>query len=105
MRRSHWRRDRPSRRRDSVPGRLVDRRRPRTWRRPAAQGGQALVETALVLPVLLLLAFGVVGATRLTQARMEVSAVAREAARAAALTDGAADATSQGLARGREVAA
>jgi hypothetical protein len=88
-----------------VPVRLVDRWRSRTWRPPAAQRGQALVETALVLPVLLLLAFGVVGATRLTQARMEVSAVAREAARAAALTDDAAEATSRGLARGHDVAA
>lgn len=47
--------------------------------------GQALVETALVLPLLLFLAFGVLAVARITQARMEVSAVAREAARAAAM--------------------
>lgn len=48
-------------------------------RRP--REGQALLETALALPVLLVLVFGVVGAGRLTEAKMEVSAVAREAAR------------------------
>lgn len=45
--------------------------------------GEALLETALVLPLLLLLAFGVIGAGRVTQARLGVAAVAREAARAA----------------------
>jgi len=87
-----------------VPGRFAEWSRSSVpgWR--AAQGGQALVETALVLPVLLLLAFGVVAVTRVTQARMEVSAVAREAARAAALADGPGEATRRGLARGHEVA-
>jgi Flp pilus assembly protein TadG len=68
------------------------------------QRGQALVETALVLPVLLLLAFGVVGGGRVTQAQMGVSAVAREAARAAALADEPSAATLAGLERGQEVA-
>lgn len=67
--------------------------------------GQALVETALVIPVLLLLAFGVVAVGRLTQAQMAVSAVAREAARAAALASTQAEALADGTARGHEVAA
>lgn len=45
--------------------------------------GQALLETALVLPLLLLLAFGVVGAGRVTQARLGVGAASRESARVA----------------------
>ncbi|MGD9891048.1 MAG: TadE/TadG family type IV pilus assembly protein [Dehalococcoidia bacterium] len=87
-----------------MPGRLAEWSRSSIRRWWVAQDGQALVETALVLPLLLLLAFGVVGVTRVTQARMEVSAVAREAARAAALADSPAEATSYGLARGHEVA-
>jgi hypothetical protein len=51
-------------------------------RRPA----QALVEAALILPLLLLLALGGVGIGRLVQARMAIDAVAREAARAAVLS-------------------
>ena len=66
--------------------------------------GQALVETALVLPVLLLLAFGVVAVGRVTQAQLGVSAVAREAARAAALADDSATALAIGMERGQEVA-
>lgn len=74
----------------------------RSWLR--AQRGNALVETALVLPLLLLLAFGVIGAGRIVQAQMGVSAVAREAARAGALANGSADAAARGVARGEEVA-
>lgn len=48
-----------------------------------ARRGDALLETALVLPLLLILAFGVVGAGRVTQARLGVGAASREAARAA----------------------
>jgi hypothetical protein len=66
--------------------------------------GQALVETALVVPLLLILAFGVVAAGRVAHGQMAVSAVAREAARAAALADTAADARARGIARAREVA-
>lgn len=66
--------------------------------------GQALVELALVIPILLLLAFGVVAAGRVTQAQMGVSAVAREAARAAALANDSGQAAVDGIARGREVA-
>lgn len=70
----------------------------------SAGQGQALVETALVLPILLVLAFGVIGAGRVTQARMGVDAVAREAARAAALASEPSTALSQGIARGQVVA-
>ncbi len=68
------------------------------------QRGQALVETALVVPLLLLLAFGVIGVGRVVQAQMGVSAVARESARAAALANDPAEAMAVGLARAQEVA-
>ena len=70
----------------------------------ARQRGQALVETALVVPMLLVLAFGVIGVGRVTQAEMGVSAVAREAARSAALADDPATAALAGVTRGQEVA-
>ena len=73
-------------------------------KRLAAERGQALVETALVIPMLLLLAFGVIGVGRVAQGQMGVSAVAREAARTAALADSPTEASLRGLARGQEVA-
>ena len=57
-----------------------------------------------MLPVLLLLAFGVIGAARVTQAQMGVSAVSREAARAGAFASSPADAVARATARGRDVA-
>lgn len=75
----------------------------RTW--DASQSGQALVEVALVLPVLLLLALGVVGVGRVVEASMGVTAVAREAARAAALANSREAAMNRGIVRGQEVAA
>ena len=73
---------------------------------PCGKGrrGQALLEVALVLPVLLFLAFGVIAAGRVTQAKLGVSAVAREAARAAAQSGGAAEASRRGHSRAAEVA-
>jgi hypothetical protein len=62
------------------------------------------VELALVIPLLLFLAFGVVAVGRVTDAQMRVSAVAREAARAAALASDPGEAASQGMTRGQEVA-
>jgi hypothetical protein len=59
----------------------VSTRTHRTRRR-----GQALVEAALVIPLLLLLALGVVGIGRLVQARMALDAITREAVRAAVLS-------------------
>lgn len=84
----------------------MDRKRAPGWRAGIGwQRGQALVETALVLPLLLVLAFGVIGVGRVTQARMGVDAVAREAARSAALASDPGNALSQGTARGQAVAA
>ena len=80
---------------------------PRASGRAVAQTlrrGQALIETALVLPVLLLLVFGLVAVGRLTLARSSVSAVAREAARAAAGASSGPEAVARGLDRGRAVA-
>jgi len=68
------------------------------------QRAAALIETALVLPVILLLVFGVIGVDRLIQARIAVSAVAHEAARSAALANTATEASQQGMARAQEVA-
>lgn len=76
-----------------------------TDRRRASQRGQALVETALVVPLALLLAFAVVGVGRVTQAQMGVRAVAREAARAASLASSAGEAGARGVGRGQDVAA
>lgn len=67
---------------------------------PRARRGEALLETALALPLVLLLAFGVIGAGRVTQARLGAGAVAREAARAAAESGSA----PTGRDRGTEVA-
>ncbi|MGE3857708.1 MAG: TadE/TadG family type IV pilus assembly protein, partial [Dehalococcoidia bacterium] len=47
------------------------------------QSGSALIETALVIPVLLLFVVGVVMAGRVVQAQIAVQAVAREAGRTA----------------------
>ena len=66
--------------------------------------GAALVEAALLIPVLMVLVFGVVGVTKLEQTVMAVSAVSREAARSAALADSASQAVSNGEARGQQVA-
>ena len=85
---------------------------PGTSRHPTGRGaehagrrGQALVEVALVIPLLLLLGFGVIGVGLVTQAQLGVSAVAREAARAGALAGSPAEARALGLSRGQEVAA
>lgn len=77
------------------------------WNRPSGhqgQRGQALVETAFVLPLLLFLAFAVLGAARVTQAQMGISAVSREAARAGALASSPSDAVLQATVRGQEIA-
>ena len=53
----------------------------RRRKRLRGESGQALVEAALVIPVLLLLAFGVVMAGRVSHAKIAVQAAAREASR------------------------
>lgn len=49
------------------------------------ESGQALVEAALAIPVLLLLVFGVVAAGRVVEAKIAVQAAARESSRALAV--------------------
>ena len=66
--------------------------------------GSVLIETAIVMPVLLVLALGVVGVSRVIQADTAIIAVAREAARSAAMANNASEAASRGLARGQNVA-
>jgi hypothetical protein len=68
------------------------------------QGAQAPVELALILPVVLLLVFGLLGAARVTTTLLSVGAVAREAARAGALGASPVDAWERGMRRGQLVA-
>ncbi len=65
--------------------------------------GQALVELAIAIPILLVLALGVVGAGRVIHARVAIDAVAREAARAVATAPDPCDGTIA-VARARAVA-
>jgi Flp pilus assembly protein TadG len=67
--------------------------------------GQALVETAIALPVVLLIALGVLGVARVTNALMAVTVASREAARAAARAPDADTAWDWGTRRGQQVAA
>lgn len=67
--------------------------------------GQAVLEAAIILPLLLLLAFGVVGAERVVRDQAGVQAVAHDAARAAALAGDAGGAAQQGLKAGEATAA
>ncbi len=62
------------------------------------ESGSALIEAALVLPAVLVIAFGVVMAGRVAQAQVAVQAAAREAGRALAVAPSA----SAGLASARE---
>ncbi len=63
----------------------------RRWRRDGVSGmlgcerGQALVEAAIAIPVLLVLVFGVVAVGRVVQAKIAVQAAAREAGRTLAV--------------------
>ncbi len=83
-----------------VPSRGKARRR----RLPADESGQALVEAALVIPVLLLLAFGVVMAGRVSHAKVAVQAAAREASRTLATAPSEPDGMAGALETGRSVA-
>jgi hypothetical protein len=65
--------------------------------------GQALVESALVLPLMLLLVFGVVMSGRLVQAQLAVQAAAREAGRSLAAAPSRSDGLADAEARAREV--
>ena len=55
--------------------------------RRESEDGAAAVEFALVLPVLLLLIFGIVDFGRMLNAKITINQAAREGARAAALVD------------------
>ncbi len=70
----------------------------------ADESGGALVEAALVLPVVLVIAFVVVMVGRVARAEIGVHAVAREAARTLATSASAADGIDAAQARAREVA-
>ncbi|MGE0538772.1 MAG: TadE family protein [Dehalococcoidia bacterium] len=69
------------------------------------QDGQALVETALVIPVLLILAFGVIFVGRVTHATVAVQAAGREAGRTLATAPSEAEGLATGEERGGAVAA
>jgi hypothetical protein len=68
------------------------------------QSAQALVEMALLLPVVLALVFGTIAISRIVQTRTAVIGVAQEAARAAALASSPTDASARMRARAELVA-
>ena len=76
---------------DAIVAALLVEAQPRQ-RLPVRQPAQALVEVAVLLPVVLLLVFGTIGVSRYVQTHAAVVAVAHEAARAAALASGSSDA-------------
>jgi TadE-like protein len=65
------------------------RRRERTGRAP--DRGAAVVEAALVFPLLLLLMFGIIDFGRMLNAQIKISEAAREGARALSLNESAGD--------------
>jgi hypothetical protein len=67
--------------------------------------GQALVELACGLPVILLLVFGLLGVARVTTGLLGLTAVTREAAQVGARAPDAATAYEWAVARGQQVAA
>ena len=66
--------------------------------------GQAAVEAALVLPLILLLVLGVFAAGVVGRTDSALLAVAQDAARAAATSTTASEAVAHGVARGQQVA-
>jgi hypothetical protein len=89
---------------DAVVEALLEEARLRDKSGLFRQSAQALVEMALLLPVVLALVFGTVAISRIVQTRTAVIAVAQEAARAAALASSPADATARMRARAALVA-
>ena len=73
-------------------------------KRVRGESGQALVEAALVIPVLLLLAFGVVMAGRVSHAKIAVQAAAREASRTLATASSEDEGLADALQTARSVA-
>lgn len=74
-------------------------------RRLGDETGQALVEAALAVPVLLVLVFGVVAAGRVTEAKVAVQAAARESGRALAVAPSEEQGVADALAAAEAVAA
>ena len=70
----------------------------------SAARGQALVEAALVLPLMFMLVLGVFAAGVVGRTDAALLAVAQEAARAAATASNSGDAAAHGVARGAQVA-
>lgn len=68
------------------------------------ESGQALVEAALAIPVLLVLAFGVVAVGRITEAKIAVQAAARESSRALAVAPSEEQGIADALTAGENVA-
>jgi len=80
-------------------------RRLRTVRQEAGgESGQALVEAALAIPVLLVLVFGVVAAGRVVEAKIAVQAAARESSRALAVAPSEEQGIADALTAGENVA-
>ena len=76
----------------------------RPHKRRDRERGVALVEAALVLPVLLVVVFGVVAAGRVVQAKIAVQAAAREASRTLATAPSEAVGLADSMAAGQSVA-
>src|SRR5436189_84486 len=79
-------------------------RSPTPLRRCYGAHGQALVEVAWAMSVVLVLAFGLLGVARVTGALLGLTAVAREAARAGARAPDASTAFEWASGRGQQVA-
>jgi len=88
---------------DAIVAALLVEARPR-HHLPLRQPAQALVEVAVLLPVVLLLVFGTIGVSRYVQTHAAVVAVTHEAARAAALASGPSDAIDRMRQRSQVVA-
>lgn len=66
--------------------------------------GQALIEAALVIPVMLLVAFGVIMAGRIVHAKIAVQAAAREASREVATAASESAGVAEGIQTAQSVA-
>jgi TadE-like protein len=89
---------------DAVVEALLEEARVRDKDGRLRRSAQALVEMALLLPVVLALVFGTIAISRIVQTRTAVIAVAQEAARAAALASSPTDASARMRARATLVA-
>lgn len=70
----------------------------------SGESGQAMVEAAIAVPVLLLLVFGVVAIGRITDAKVAVQAAAREASRTLAVAPSEEQGMNDALDAGRAAA-